>query len=132
MDAFWNSRKDHILRSRAEKIAQPLLAVFAKGVVGSPGLVLREIASGIGFVDVGVSFAGILHLVELKILKAKLTGVSQIATYMRTEGRRKGWLVLIDARQNLDREPIPGRIDSSSGAIATVVVNVNPGAPHRA
>src|SRR2546425_5223688 len=54
VDAFWKSRKKHRLRSRPEKIAQGLLAVFAKGVVGIDGLVLREIASGIGFVDVGV------------------------------------------------------------------------------
>ena len=63
VDAFWHSRKKHLMRSRPEKIAQALLAVFAKGVVGKNGVVLREIASGIGFVDVGVSFGGTLHLV---------------------------------------------------------------------
>lgn len=67
------------MRSRPEKIAQGLLAVFAKGVVGSDGLVLREIASGIGFVDVGVSFGGVLHLIELKIL-ASGTSLTSPAT----------------------------------------------------
>ncbi len=87
VDAFWDSRKKRILRSRPEKIAQGRLAVFARGVVGGDGLVLREIASGIGFVDVGVSFGGALHLIELKILKRQPTGANQLATYMTTEGR---------------------------------------------
>ncbi len=128
VDAFWDSRKKHHLRSRPEKIAQGLLAVFAKGVVGSDGLVLREVASGIGFVDVGVSFGGVLHLIELKILKGRLTGANQLVTYMRTEGRGTGWLVLIDARRN--RQPVPVRIDTPAGPIKTLIVDVNPAAPH--
>lgn len=130
VDAFWDSRKRHLMRSRPEKIAQALLAVFAKGVVGSNGVVLREIASGIGFVDVGVSFGGTLHLIELKILKKHLTGANQLATYMRTEGRDRAWLLLIDARGNRHREPVPVRIDTAAGLILTVVVDVNPAVPH--
>ena len=130
VDAFWKSRKKHRLRSRPEKIAQGLLAVFAKGVVGIDGLVLREIASGIGFVDVGVSFAGVLHLIELKVLKGQLTGANQLATYMRTEGKGRGWLVLIDARRNRHPDTVPVRIDTPAGPIRTLMVDVNPTAPH--
>ena len=130
VDIFWDSRKKHRLRSRAEKIAQGLLAVFAKGVIGSDGLVLREIASGIGFVDVGVSFGGVLHLIELKILKGRLTGANQLATYMRTEGRGRGWLVLIHARRNREPDALPVRIDTPAGPIKTIIVDVNPDAPH--
>jgi len=132
VDAFWGSRKKHRLRPRPEKIAQGLLAVFAKGVVGSEGIVLREIASGIGFVDVGVSFGGVLHLIELKILKGQLTGANQLATYMRTEGRGEGWLVLIDVRRDRDQDGLPGRIDTKAGLIRTLLVNANPAAPHAA
>lgn len=130
VDVFWDSRKRRLMRSRPEKIAQALLALFAKGVVGNDGVVLREIASGIGFVDVGVSFGGTLHLIELKILRTQLTGANQLATYMRTEGRDRGWLVLIDARRNHHRDTIPGRIDIVAGLIRTVVVDVNPAVPN--
>ena len=130
IDVFWESRKKHRLRSRPEKVAQGLLAVFAKGVIGNDGLVLREIASGIGFVDVGVSFGGVLHLIEIKILKGQLTGAKQLATYMFTEGRGNGWLVLIDARRNRHPDAVPVIIETSAGPIRTLIVDVNPAAPH--
>lgn len=129
IDSFWDSRKRHLLRSKPEKIAQALLGVFAKGVVGGHGLVLREVASGIGFVDVGISFRGVLHLVELKILSGRLAGAAQLATYMRTEGRDRGWLVLIDARTRR-LVAVPAAIDTPAGLIQTLVVDVNPIAPH--
>lgn len=132
VDAFWDSREKHRLRSRPEKVAQGLLAVFAKGVIGSEGLVLREIASGIGFVDVGVSFGSVLHLIELKILKGQPTGANQLATYMGTEGRGEGWLVFIDARRNRHPDAVPLRIDTPAGPIRTLIVDVNPVAPHAA
>jgi hypothetical protein len=130
VDAFWESRKKHRLRRKPEKIAQALLAIFAKGVVGRDGLVLREIHSGIGFVDVGVSFGGVLHLVELKILNGRLTGTNQLATYMLTEGRDRGWLVLIDVRRSTTRDAVPVKIHTPVGPIRTLVVDVNPTAPH--
>ena len=130
VDAFWISRKRNALRSKPEKIAQGLLAVFAKGVIGSSGLVLREFASGIGFVDVGISFSRLLHPIELKILKGKLTGANQLATYMRTEGTRNGWLVLIDVRRNSCREVLPTIIHTAGGAIRTLTIDINPLVPH--
>jgi len=77
-----------------------------------------------------VSFAGVLHLIELKVLKGQLTGVNQLATYMRTEGRGTGWLVLIDARRNRRPDTVPVRIDTPAGPIRTLMVDVNPTAPH--
>jgi len=130
VDAFWLSRKKHRLRLKPEKIAQTLLAIFAKGVLGSEGRVLREFASGIGFVDVGILFATVLHLIELKILKGQFTGTNQLAAYMRSEGRNEGWLILIDSRRNQQSVRVPARIDTSSGRIRTLLVDVNPPAPH--
>ncbi|MGI8408117.1 MAG: hypothetical protein ACR2L3_06370 [Actinomycetota bacterium] len=130
IDAFWRSRKKHKLRSRPEKIAQGLLAVFAKGVIGKKGLVLREIAVGIGFVDVGLSFGGVLHLIELKILAGHFTGVGQLSKYMQTEGRKSGWLVLIDIRRSREAPPVPVRTTTSAGTISILMVDVNPTAPH--
>jgi hypothetical protein len=129
IDMFWDSRGKGRLRSRPEKIAQGLLAVFAKGVVGNRGLVLREIASGVGFVDVGISFGGVLHLVELKILRTQPMGVSQLETYMRTEDRSKGWLMFFDTRISFSRAAVPPRINTSAGLIHTITVDINPAAP---
>jgi hypothetical protein len=87
-------------------------------------------ASGIGFVDVAVSFGGPLHLIELKVLKTKLTGAGQLAAYMGTEGRGSGWLVLIDARGSSHRGSLPAKINAPTGVIMTVAIDVNPAAPH--
>jgi len=130
VDSLWVSRKKHRLRSRPEQIAQGLLAVFARGVIGTDGLVLREIASGIGFVDVGISFGSVLHLIELKILKGQFTGANQLATYMKTEARGKGWLVLFDVRRDHQRNVVPARIDTPVGSIRTLIVDMNPVVPH--
>ena len=132
IDAFWESRKKHRLRSRPEKIGQALLAVFAKAVVSNNGLVLREIASGIGFVDLGISFGKSLHLIEMKVVTKKFIGAQQLATYMKTEGRTQGWLVLIDARKSNARTTIPPAVKTHAGFIKTVLVDVNPLAPHDA
>jgi hypothetical protein len=131
VDAFWDSRSKRRLRSKPEKIAQGLLAVFAKGAVGNDGLVLREISSGIGFVDVGISFGSALHLIELKIMTGPLVGANQLAAYMQTEQRRNGWLILIDVRPDTNSMPIPPTIDIPPGQIRTLLVNVNPPVPHK-
>jgi hypothetical protein len=119
------------LRAKPEKLVQGLLAMFARGVLGNDGLVLREMVSGIGFVDIGISFGQTLHLVELKILKGKLTGPNQLAAYMNTEQRREGWLLLIDVRKTRSaKNKIPETIDTSAGVVKVVIVDANPSAPY--
>jgi hypothetical protein len=106
--------------------------VFAKAVVRSDGLVLREFASGIGYVDVGVSFGGPLHLIELKILTGKLSGAAQLGHYMKLEQRDTGWLVLIDVRKPARRSAIPPTLVLPQGVVRTVVIDANPVPPHSA
>lgn len=130
IDAFWVSRKNNRLRARPEKIAQALLAVFAKAVVANKGMVIRELASGVGFVDVGVAFGGVMHLIELKILKGPMTGAGQLSAYMKTEGRPTGWLLLIDARKVLKRTATPSRIKAGNRTIRILRVDVNPPPPN--
>lgn len=132
IDAFWNSRKNGNLRAKPESIAQGLLAVFAKAAVRSDGLVLREFASGIGYVDVGVSFGGPLHLIELKILTGKLVGAAQLDQYMKLEQRDIGWLVLVDVRNPARRSAIPPRLVLPHGIVRTLVIDANPVPPHSA
>ena len=108
------------------------MAVFAKGVLGGDGLVLREVGSGIGFVDIGILFGRVLHLVELKVLKTQLSGTGQLATYMGTERRTEGWLLLIDVRQTGRMAAIPTTVTTPAGLIRTLRVNANPPPPHKA
>lgn len=108
------------------------MAVFAKGVLGSDGLVLREVGSGIGFVDVGILFGRVLHLVELKVLKTELSGIGQLARYMRNEGRKEGWLLLIDVRQTGRVTATPTTVTTPAGRIRIVRVDANPTPPHKA
>lgn len=108
------------------------MAVFAKGVLSGDGLVLREVGSGIGFVDIGILFGRVLHLVELKVLKTKLSGIGQLARYMRNERRDEGWLLLIDVRQMGRMTPTPTTVTTTAGRIRIVRVNANPPPPHKA
>lgn len=132
IDAFWISRKRGQLRSHPEKIAQALLVMFAKGVVGDCGVVLRELASGIGFVDMSIILsARTPHLIELKILVDNFVGADQLEDYMRNERRNQGWLTIIDTVVPAKKLDIPKTIVTQHGTIKTLVVDVNPIAPSR-
>ena len=126
------SRKKGKLHDVPETIAQALLAVFAKGVLGDDrGLVLREFASGIGYVDLGIVFSSTLHLVEIKILRdGELTGVEQLDTYMRTEGRKQGWLLVVDARR-VPKGDLPDSIRVGNRLVHVVGVEINPIPPSK-
>jgi hypothetical protein len=131
VDVFWQSRKSNRLQRKPEKIGQALLAIYLIGVIphGSRGLVLREMASGIGFVDIGVILSSKLHLIEMKILSSKFVGVSQLQTYMKTEGGNEGWLVVFDARPLSRREPIPEFVKTGDGIVKVLTIDINPTAP---
>jgi len=132
VDIFWLSRKKGRLRSRPEGIAQALFATFSRAILASRGYTLREFASGVGFVDVGVIVSRSLHIVEFKILKAHFTGPAQVAAYMRNEGRRRAHLVVIDARPPDKKKPIPARVATSAGEVIVRAIDINPLPPSRA
>lgn len=130
IDAFWLSRKRGKLRLRPEKIAQTQFALFVRGVlVNRPGIVLREISSGIGYVDIGVIFSSILHLVEIKVLTREFKGPAQLEQYMRTERRNEGSLLVIDTLESNNKLDLPRLINTSSGVIKVYLVDVNPVLP---
>lgn len=133
VDSFWESRTQGRLRSRAEKIGQSLFVLFAKGVLAHhrTAVVLREMFSGVGFVDVGVTIGGRIHLVEMKLLRSGFTGASQLDAYMRTEARQRGWLICFDARPPSKRDTIPLSIGTPSGMITVIPIDINPITPSR-
>lgn len=130
IDAFWMSRRQGKLRQRPESIAQSLFALFTKGtLMNRSGIVLREIQSGIGFVDVGIILSTTLHLVEIKVLTGDFTGPSQLDQYMKTEKRREGSLLVFDSLKPDNKTPLPTHLRTEAGTIKVYQVNINPRPP---
>jgi hypothetical protein len=133
IDTFWHSRIKRKLARRPERLGQGLLAIYIKGVFldSKRGIIIRELFTGIGFVDVAIIIANIPHLIEIKMLTSGLIGVDQLRCYMRQEERREGWLVLFDARQQRVKPPLPQRINTADGRIRIVSININPSQPSK-
>jgi len=130
IDAFWISRTQGNLRQRPEKIAQSLFALFTKGaLMNRSGIVLREIYSGIGFVDIGIIFSTILHLVEIKILTSEFTGPNQLEQYMKTENRCEGSLLVFDSLMPDIKLQLPSVLSTEAGIIKIYQVDINPRPP---
>ena len=132
VDVFWQSRTKRKLMPKPETIGQALIALFIKGVLDGKGLVFREVGSGVGFVDIVVVLSTTPHLIELKMLKGKMTGASQLDEYMRKENRSTGWLILFDARAHKSRkETIPPKITVPEGTISVLVIEITPIPPSK-
>jgi len=133
IDAMWESREKGRLRSRPENLGGGLLAAFIMGTLSNGrGHFLRELTSGIGFVDVAIILGSALHLVELKVLQhGSYTGVSQLSQYMRTERRRQGWLIVFDARRPDKQQALPPKVDTHDGTVRILTININPMAPSK-
>jgi hypothetical protein len=121
------------LKKRPEKLGQELFGVFARTKLAVRGSTIREGTSGIGFVDVLVTFSsGLVHVVELKILKGKdIPGPAQLATYMNHRRRREGWLVFFDARKPNAKQPVPTALERAAGTIRTLLIEINPIPPSK-
>jgi hypothetical protein len=131
IDTFWESRKKNKLRKQPEKLGQALFAIFTKGVLGDNGhgFILREVSSGVGFIDIAIVLSKTPHLIEMKLVRSHFSGVSQLQTYMRTENRRIGWLVYFDARPAIKRKRIPVLFTVPSGKVNVIGIDINPDAP---
>ena len=133
VNSFWESRAKGRLKRRPEKLGQEMLGVFASAKLAGHGAAVREAVSGTGFVDVLVTFSsGLLHVVELKILRGSDTpGPTQLAIYMKHKRRKEGWLVFFDARRWNIKKPVPAVFNRASGTIRTILIDVNPIPPSR-
>lgn len=130
VDLFWDSRIEGRLRRRPEEIGEGLLATFAYKVIDGRGFLVRQFASGIGYVDIGITFGTTLHLAELKVHKGgKVTGSGQLAEYMRHNRRKYGWLVIFDSRPYSSKAPIPDLIRHPEGEVRVIVIDINPVPP---
>jgi len=121
------------LKNRPEKLGQELFGVFARTKLAGRGSAIREATSGIGFVDVLVTFSsGLVHVIELKMLKGKdVPGPAQLATYMKHKRRPEGWLVFFDTRKPSVKRDVPLVFKRAPGTIRTVVIDINPVPPSK-
>jgi hypothetical protein len=132
VDTIWASRAAGRLRPRPEKVAQGMLSQFVMGVLSNRGgELLRELASGTGFVDIVVKLGSVSHLLELKILRGQFEGTAQLEAYMKSERRPVGWLVVFDVRKPGRKTAVPLTQHTKVGIINVVCVDVNPVAPSR-
>ncbi len=130
---FWKSRKRGELRANPESLAQHSLSMFLHSPVRDRnGFLLREVRTGIGFVDVLAVFGrSRQYLVELKILTSrKLVGLRQLARYLDVRGLSEGWLVVFDARPPKGRSQLcdEARLVKSK-TIRVLVIDINPPRP---
>ena len=107
--------------------------MFASAKLAGRGSAIREAVSGTGFVDILMTFSsGLLHVVELKMLKGRdVPGPAQLATYMGHKNRKEGWLVFFDARKPSLKTTVPPSFKRAAGTIRTVVIDINPIPPHQ-
>lgn len=132
VDSFWLSRKKGKLVPNPESHCGAVLLAFVEGALSRTleGIVIRELATGIGYVDVGLLIGNsTLNLIELKVVSNQVEGPSQLAEYMRLHERPEGWLVLFDSRDPNGREAIPDQYVLPEGTVHNLVVDINPIAP---
>lgn len=133
VDQFWVSRRRGEMRPKPESIAQGLLTAFLyPEMQRRAGFVLREVRSGIGYIDLMAVFGQARrHLVELKVLtRDRVTGLQQLGRYLATEDLPQGWLFMLDARESSGRAEIrDGTVEVAGRTIHRLVVDINPPAP---
>ena len=97
---FWRENAAVWVERYEYKEAAPhlILQAFLQRVVNGGALILREMATGRGRVDLGVLHAGRKYLVEVKLAGrgSRDRGLEQTCGYMDTEGVKEAWLVVFD------------------------------------
>jgi PD-(D/E)XK nuclease superfamily len=133
VNAFWDKRATGKLKKRPEKLAQEILGVFMSAKLAGRGAAIREPVSGIGFIDMVVMLSsGLIHVLELKILKTKVPqGHAQLLTYMNHKKRKEGWLVLFDTRAAENRNIVAPITKHSGRTIRTILIDINPAPPSK-
>ena len=132
VDAFWNSRTKGILRQRPEKIASNDLCIFVESeFISRSGIVLSEIKSGIGYIDVEIIISSVIHIVELKVITDDLTGVDQLIDYLLTEEKKEGFLVIFDARSPSEKSTFPSVIIDKGCKVHIITIDINPLPPSK-
>jgi hypothetical protein len=100
---FWRENADIWLKRYEYQEAAPhlILQAFLQRVVNGGALILREMATGRGRMDLGILHAGRKYVMELKLAGREPLekSLEQTAGYMDTQGVEEAWLVTFDRGQ---------------------------------
>jgi hypothetical protein len=131
VEAFWVSRKQQELRPKPEQIAQLSLLMFLdEPIRDRSGFTLKEVHTGIGYVDVMAVFGrSKRYIVELKIRTGpRFNGSAQLKSYLASHRLTHGWLVLFDSRTG-PKELAGETLVVDGRTIDVVSVDINPVPP---
>jgi hypothetical protein len=90
-----------------EAMAQLLLLGYLDLLVNGKGWTFKEVQSGEGRIDVLCCYGRQKEVVELKLwygAQRYAAGLSQLAKYLDREGLERGYLIVFDRRENVERE----------------------------
>jgi hypothetical protein len=100
---FWREHSDIWIERFEYKEAAPhlILMAFLQRVVNGGGQIIREMAAGVGRLDICLVYDNHKYPIELKIWRGEKSfqeGLEQTARYMDVYGSTDGWLLLFDRR----------------------------------
>ncbi len=131
--AFWRKTgKDYDWIEKPERLAQILLETALRIRFGKRIDVFREIAAGAGRLDLYVKLTGEVSLVvELKMCGGRYSssyaveGEEQLIHYMDNMGTDLGYLVVLDGRRRMNRQPLSSG-ESGPHTVFERLIDVNP------
>ena len=103
---FWRENSDIWIEKFQYKEAAPhlILQAFLQRVINGGGEVIREMATGTGFIDLCLLYGREKYPVELKIRRGEKSisqEIEQTFRYMDTFGCSEGWLAVFDRRPEI-------------------------------
>jgi hypothetical protein len=124
---FWRENSDIWIEKFEYREAAPylILMAFLQRVVNGGGQIIREMAAGVGRLDICVAYENHKYPIELKLWRSEKTltdGLEQTARYMDVYGCTEGWLLLFDRRPDAKwDDKIYMRKETPNGKTITVV-----------
>jgi hypothetical protein len=124
---FWREHSDIWIARFEYREAAPhlILMAFLQRIVNGGGQIIREMAAGVGRLDICLVYEQHKYPIELKIWRGKRSleeGLEQTARYMDVYGCAEGWLLLFDRRPDVKwKDKIYMRKETPNSKTITIV-----------
>jgi hypothetical protein len=122
---FWRENSEVWIEKLdyTEAAAHLVTFAFLQRVVNGGGLIIREMATGRGKLDICILYKDHKYPIELKVRRQKDSletilskGLAQLSGYMDTLGCQEGWLLVFDKREGIPWEQKLFRREESSAS----------------
>jgi hypothetical protein len=124
---FWRENSD-IWKEKFkynETATHLIMMAFLQRIINGGGQIIREMAAGMGRLDICIVFNGQKYPIELKLNRGKKyleKGLEQTAHYIDVLGCDEGWLAVFDQHPNIEwNKKIFMRKETVNGKTVTVV-----------